>query len=439
MNYPPYHLSNRTRSIIFAVFTGVFLIAAPTLSLYTAGYRLNTGSFGISRIGVLSVDIIPKDATTLLNGKMVGTSLPLRLTNLTPGTYNLRIEKSGYLPLIKDIVIEQNKTTYIKDLSLFAPTNPDPVELNDTLRDIAWSFNGNFLVEKFQVGTSTKLTMFDTIQELTTPIETKHPDTEQNIFWSEKSNTVAILEQQTSSTNVMVLAGAAPLQKTSLKIFGHVSNWQWKQNFYKDMFVVRSGQLVYTFDTTKVSDPQTLSTTSSLWYVDNDDQDWFFDENSKSLIGEKENLYLGVSDVKKIVDINKNRAIVQTNAGLTIVVRDDKKEVKNISTTNFFYDDNRKEYIAWSPWELWTVYQDGHVTLLNRMSEAIVQVAALDETGQLLVVTSDKLLGFNPGYYLTQEILSGVHVEKAAVNEETRTIYFFGTWNQKKGLYKLKY
>lgn len=439
MNYPPYHLSNRARSIIFAVFTGVFLIAAPTLSLYTAGYRFNTGSFGISRIGVLSVDIIPKDATTLLNGKMVGTSLPLRLTNLTPGTYNLRIEKSGYLPLVKDIVIEQNKTTYIKDLSLFAPTNPDPVELNDTLRDIAWSFNGNFLVEKFQVGSSTKLTMFDTMQELTTPIETQHTGIEPNIFWSEKSNTVALLEQQTSSTNVMVLAGAAPLQKTSLKIFGPVSNWQWKQNFYKDMFVVRSAQLVYTFDTTKVSDPQTLSRTSSLWYVDNDDQDWFFDENSKSLIGEKENLYLGVSDVKKIVDINKNRAIVQTNAGLTIAVRDDKKEVKNISTTNFFYDDNRKEYIAWSPWELWTVYQDGHVTLLNRMSEAIVQVAALDETGQLLVVTSDKLLGFNPGYYLTQEILSGVNVEKAAVNEETRTIYFFGTWNQKKGLYKLKY
>ena len=119
MNYPPYHLSKRSRTLIFSLFTGIFLVLAPSIALYAAGYRLNIDSFGISRIGVLSVDILPNDASIFLNQKLVAKNLPLKLTNLTPGTYHLKIEKEGYLPWTKDITIEENKPPISKTLVFF--------------------------------------------------------------------------------------------------------------------------------------------------------------------------------------------------------------------------------------------------------------------------------------------------------------------------------
>lgn len=442
MNYPPYNLSNRSRSVIFAVFTAIFLIVAPSLALYTAGYRFNTGSFGLSRIGVLSVDITPKDATTFLNNKIVGTNLPLRLTNLVPGTYHLRIEKSGFLPFIKDIVIEQNKTTYIKDLGLFSTSTPEPVEMNDTLNDIFGSTDGNYILEKFGSSDETKFVLFDTTQELTTqiPTPTFTPDT---IFWSEKNNLIALLARTSSVINISVIAANNIEDSTNLTITGAFQDYQWKENFYSENLLLHVDNFLYKVDPKDdAPEAEDIHTTSSIFFRESNNNDWYFEPANQTLVhanNKKENIILPTANIKKIVDINNNRAIVQTPEGLTIIKRDETKEIKNISTPNFFYDENRKEYIAWSPWELWTVYQNGQVTLLNRMSEAIVQVATLDQTGELLVITADKLLGFNPGYYLTQEILSGVNIEKTTVNEKTRTIYFLGTWQGKKGLYKLKY
>ncbi len=443
MNYPPYHLSKRTKSVIFALFTGFFLIVAPSLAMYTAGYRLSLNPFTISQIGVLSVDMFPRDAKTWLNGKLMGESLPLRLTNLIPRTYNLRVEKEGYLPLVKDLVIEANKTTYIKSLDLFLIAKPEIVEQNNTLSDIFGSPDGNYILEKFNSENTSNFVLLNTNGELRTPLpkSSSSPDT---ILWSKKNNKLALLSTVSSSTlNTTVLVAENPNESTHLSITGFFHEYQWKENFYSENLLLHVDNFLYKINPRDdAQGADNIHTTSSPFFRDNNDEDWYFDSNTKTLIhtkNEKDNLVIPSGNVIKIIDINNDRAIVQTAEGLSIIKRDTTKEVKNISVSNFFYDENRKEYIAWSTWELWTIYENGTVSLLNRMSEAMLQVAALDQSGELLIVTGDKLLGFNPGYYLSQEILSGVKVEKATVNQKTRTIYFFGTWNNTKGLYKMKY
>ena len=439
MQYPPYPLSSRARSIIFAVFTSLFLTIAPTVSLYTAGYRLSLHPLALRRVGVLSVDIEPNDAIVYLNNVRVVNSIPMRISDLVPGTYNLRIEKNGYLSWVKDIVIEDNKTTYIKDTTLFLVNTPEAIESNDTLRDVFPSHDGKYIVEKFQIVDQTKFVLFDTAQELATPILSHTNSSTANIVWSEKSNTLAIFEQKASSTNILVLEANNPTHYSNFHISGMPKYYQWKENFYKNTFLFTLDDFIYTLDAQKIYPPKALQTTSSVFFQDSNNADWYFDPINKSLENTKESVYLGVNTIQKIVDINTNRAIVQTESGLLIAGRDEKKEIKSIGTKNFFYDVDRKEYIAWSPYELWTMYDNGTIALLNRTSEEIQSVVALDKTGELLVVTGDKLLGFNPGYYVTHEILSAVQVLRVTADKQKRTLYFFGTWQEKKGLYKLKY
>jgi len=442
MNYPPYHLSKRTRQIIFALFSIIFLIVAPTIALYTAGYRLQVDSWSLSRIGVLSVDTLPRDAEVYLNNTLVATNLPLRLTNLTPGTYNLRIAKDGYLPWGKDIVIEEHKTTYIKDFSLFFKGTPEAIETNETLLDIFPSSDGNYFIEKFQTQNETQLTLFSTQEERATELLREKSETEILVNWSERSNTATLIKTHASSTEILVLRGENPEQMSRLTLPGPLTDFHWRENFYRDQLLVRFENSLYTLDATEVSKPEVLRTTSTIFYREDEGNDWYFDFDTKTLTNiqnPNKNLYIGSQMVRDVIDINGERVIVQTNEGLIVMQRDNTQEIKTVPTPNFFYDAVRREYIAWSPWEVWTIYQNGEVALLNRMSEAIQQVLATDETGGLLVITSNKILGFNPGYYITQEILTDIMVQKAKVDKRNKVIYLLGTWQGKKGLYKLKY
>ncbi|HEY3319943.1 MAG TPA: PEGA domain-containing protein [Planctomycetota bacterium] len=52
----------------------------------------------------LSVDTTPVGASVLVNGHLAGGA-PVSLSGLKPGTYSIRVEKEGYLPLIKQVAI----------------------------------------------------------------------------------------------------------------------------------------------------------------------------------------------------------------------------------------------------------------------------------------------------------------------------------------------
>lgn len=441
MNYPPYHLSQRARKGIFYLFTGIFLCVAPTVALYAAGYRFSLNSLEITRIGVLSVDTLPNDANVFFNNKLVATRLPLKLSNIIPGTYNLRLEKEGYLPWGKDIVIEENKTTYIKNFSLFLLSEPEAIEKNDALVDIFPSHDGSYLLEKFENPNFTQFTLFATIPEQATEILRSTSSAEFVPLWSERNHGLALLEKFPSSTQIKVLNAKEPATFQTLSLPGKVTNFQWKENFYRERLLVQFDESLYPIESENIFRVENLRATSTFLYRENEGDDWYFENKSKTMYKnnpENESIYLGM-DVQKIIDMNSSRIIVQTHDALFVVSRNEAKEIKEVAANNFFYDTSRREYIAWSPWEVWTIYDNGQVALLNRMSEEIRQVLALDEAGELLIITNNKLLGFNPGYYVTREIRSDVQIQKATVDKKNRTIYFLGTWQEQRGLYKLKY
>ncbi len=112
------------RTILFAVFTAGFLISAPLVVLYTAGYRYQFGANHVVKAGVLSLTSIPKGASVKLNGILNSKRTPAVIDNLFPGDVNIQVEKTGYSSWKKTLPIASGESTFVPSALLFLDGTP---------------------------------------------------------------------------------------------------------------------------------------------------------------------------------------------------------------------------------------------------------------------------------------------------------------------------
>lgn len=117
-------MSPRNRAFLRWAFVIIFLIIAPVIILSTAGYRFNFGTRRLERTGVIVVDTVPSGASVSLNGRLEKPLTPARLTRVSPGTYRVRIEKTGFRPWEKDIAVDESQTLFLNDLVLLRDALP---------------------------------------------------------------------------------------------------------------------------------------------------------------------------------------------------------------------------------------------------------------------------------------------------------------------------
>ncbi len=116
----------RIRIGIVVIFILAFLITAPLLVLYTAGYRYNFTTNSFVQTGLFYVTTIPKGAEIIINDELRDYS-PAFIKNLVPGEYKLTLDRPGYHSWTKTLPIISQETTFIEDVVLF--TDEDPVNL----------------------------------------------------------------------------------------------------------------------------------------------------------------------------------------------------------------------------------------------------------------------------------------------------------------------
>lgn len=112
------------RTLLFAFFVALFLLGAPAVVLYTAGYRYNPTNGSLVRTGVLAVSSSPRGATITLNGDLTEETTPVIFNRIIPGNYRVLFSKEGYHSVYRDISVESGKTTYLNDAYLFADAAP---------------------------------------------------------------------------------------------------------------------------------------------------------------------------------------------------------------------------------------------------------------------------------------------------------------------------
>ncbi|OGL64004.1 hypothetical protein A2839_03990 [Candidatus Uhrbacteria bacterium RIFCSPHIGHO2_01_FULL_47_10] len=117
-------MSRFWRTILFGAFAIGFLISAPLVVLYTAGYRYQFGSMSVVKAGVVSVTSIPKGANVTLNGILTEKKTPAVIDNVFPGKVEVLIEKQGYTSWKKTLPVVSGQSTFVSNALLFLEGTP---------------------------------------------------------------------------------------------------------------------------------------------------------------------------------------------------------------------------------------------------------------------------------------------------------------------------
>lgn len=107
------------RPMVFFLFAAGFLVSAPIVVLYTAGYRYHFGSGKIVQTGLMSVSSIPRGADIVMDGVLMSEKTPAAIDNIIPGMHEVRIEKNGYTTWQKTLDVYSKQTTFAREVVLF--------------------------------------------------------------------------------------------------------------------------------------------------------------------------------------------------------------------------------------------------------------------------------------------------------------------------------
>ncbi|NMC51482.1 PEGA domain-containing protein [Candidatus Kuenenbacteria bacterium] len=107
------------RRIIYSFFIVVFLIAVWIIVLRVSGYKYDFTRNSWEKTGMIFLETKPEVVSVYLNDKLVGEKTPLRIKDLLPNKYKLRIEKGGWGKWEKEVQISAGQTDNIQYVRIF--------------------------------------------------------------------------------------------------------------------------------------------------------------------------------------------------------------------------------------------------------------------------------------------------------------------------------
>lgn len=124
----------KKRRLYFLFFFVVFIIAIPTLLLYTSGYRLSS-DFRLVKTGGIYVSVPVSGALIYVNNKLYKTTNIIQRDlfeqNLSPDTYFIFVYKEGYWPWSKELKVQEQ---IVVDAHAFlVPREPNLGEITKTI------------------------------------------------------------------------------------------------------------------------------------------------------------------------------------------------------------------------------------------------------------------------------------------------------------------
>lgn len=138
----------RTRRIFFWSLIPCFIVGGAVAVLYSQGYRIDTRTHEVTKVGALYVRGYPRDARITLDGEAINTGSwwPLQSGtldgSLAPGAYKLHAEAPDYRSWDAEVVIRASLVTERKSLVLF-PDKSSAVEANPAFRPVTLDTPGS--------------------------------------------------------------------------------------------------------------------------------------------------------------------------------------------------------------------------------------------------------------------------------------------------------
>jgi hypothetical protein len=177
------------RYTLLVILVIIFVITAPVVVLYTAGYRYNFSKNKVEKTGILVIASEPRGAQISINGKNVEDATPARIKNLMPSNYAIRVEKDGFYPWEKTLTVKSKLTTFAENIMLFKKTLPMQV-INGDIKSFSISNDGDKIayyekgaVKIFDIASKSVKELYKNSSEIT------------SIVWSENDEKILVTER----------------------------------------------------------------------------------------------------------------------------------------------------------------------------------------------------------------------------------------------------
>lgn len=420
---------------------------ASVTCLFASGYKFNLAwplQFDrlLVKTGTISISTSPKSAEVFLNNKQQTdpgfklfkkdyVTTPIKLKNLIPARYVLRIEKEGYWPLEKEIRVESGLTTFAEDINLFRSNLPT-LAYKAERSDILLSSSGNFIYLP-----ETK----EFINLKTMALELKvEEDSPQGGSWFKDTDEFFL------SKSLYNLASKTVSPLGTEKVY--TSTWK----FDKD------NGLIYTSEEDQILRlEKDKGTMMPLLQIENF-LDFKEDGNSLFVISDIENnKYLLEYNLNTKLEVRRfelpalgNYKFFSTsssdhltlfdeqNSSLYLIDKDDWQDSYIISQVKDWQFIDKNRIIYHNGWEITMLnLSDGISVLLDRVSEPIEKILWHSEENYYIFTTN---AGIHVGDLRTNILTSlfkTEHLGDIALDSENDILYFFADIGQQSGVYRL--
>jgi hypothetical protein len=108
----------------------LFIVLSTSISLVTAGFQFDWQSKRLTQTGLIFLAGSPKKVEVFSNGELIAQRLPVNLSSVAPGEYNVEIKKEGYVTWRKAFYIESGEARSESDIILFW-AQPEVSEVTD--------------------------------------------------------------------------------------------------------------------------------------------------------------------------------------------------------------------------------------------------------------------------------------------------------------------
>jgi len=116
-------MTKKTRIIIFLVCSFLFILIAPSIVLYSQGYRIDLENKKFTQTGGLFLKILPRQTDVYIDGKLNKRTDfffdSVLIENLLPKKYKVEVKKEEHHSWEKNLEIKEKEVTEAKNIILF--------------------------------------------------------------------------------------------------------------------------------------------------------------------------------------------------------------------------------------------------------------------------------------------------------------------------------
>lgn len=453
MEYPGARFTRPVRLALLSAVIAAFFIITPLILLYAAGFRYDWQNGFLRETGGLSIDILPDTARVSLDGLLLKDTMPVRLKNITPRKYQIKVSAPGYYDWEKEVTVNAEQTIYIKDIRLLKTalgTQMAPIQFSK----ISLSPDGHYLLAIKNNNNHQSIFLFN-LTKTNSPsaanqITEINATTTLDIAWGEK-NYFSIANETAPFTSLTIGNVANP--KTLIRLTPlfpePISRYQWSDDGEPIIFIGTSST-IYSFQ--PALNQRQVVTVKPLtdWYVANTVL-WSLETTTTTLSVIRDALGFhtsfavinttstGISPDRfdpqawHFATIHKDQVLLkQTDNPHFLIIGKDKQYT--VAADHFLISPFNNWWLLSSPSELWTDSEGEAPNLLMRSGELLHDVYPLDNQNTLAFQFTHSIDTLFPYEYVREKLIADDTI--ASVADPLRRVLYYATTN---GLFSSNY